>query len=174
MKIQYEKNIEDIVAFVQYQYKVDPPNWLLRFAVRWLLPIGVIIIVVLQNYQHFGWRQAPAIVLSVLYMFVLPHLLHALRPWSLRRRLRAAGDRVNLGHHSLEVTVYGLKVVNLNAESKIRWDGIHKVVAIKDYVFFYVGPMTSVIVPRETFSGGDWEEFLKYVSKCAGEEKWVA
>lgn len=164
LEIEYEFREKDLIHFNEKQLKAtDEVREGLRKH-RLILP-GIIVIVGLFNYFYFADK------VSALYVVLLGFAWALISPrvmlWDLRRKvLINYSDKEKLamfGQYKLTIEPKALLEKSPSGKHKMEWGELLRVERDDHYAYIYVDVGTALIIPKETVSKGNLDEFVTQV-----------
>lgn len=168
MKISYNIYKDDLVAFNIYfnhNSKVRKFNNYLTY---------LILLFTLSAYFYFDndsslpFKEkivliAPdlAIYIGIVTIFFILFLKFFSRA-TLKAMINKNANSNLLGDKTLEILEEGVVLVNENSELKVKWQGIEKIVEIKEYYFILLAELSSITIPKRCFK--DSEELKPFMA----------
>jgi hypothetical protein len=165
-EIQYELREKDLLAFNDHQLKsAEKLQKTLRRHQATIPGLMILIAMVVWFYYQDTLTAAWIGVAAVVWGLAAPFYIR----WSTRRkiaRLYTDEDKTRiLGDYTLRIEPKELVEQSKEGESRIRWDDILRIEAIKNYAFIFVSLDSALIIPRATVKQGDIVEFFKEAEK---------
>jgi hypothetical protein len=130
--------------------------------VRWLvvivLALATVVTVASALLGDFGsaLRLGPLVILVGGMTFWFEKWTGLIRAWQVRRMDPAVRHPIS---HALEES--GLRVIAKTAETRLSWDGLHKVRETPGFFMFYYGKRIAYYLPKRVVSGLDEVDALR-------------
>jgi hypothetical protein len=162
MQVQYQLNIDDIVAF-SLHYSRTSKN--ARRRIRRSQALGIIAaIAVALAWPRWGFevRILYPLGYALFLLFGFPFYYR----WSVERHTRklyAAGQNKGaLGNHIISLDSEGVLEISDVGESRTTWSGIEKVEENEAYIFLFTGSLQAHMIPKRAFlSESEATEFFR-------------
>lgn len=177
MKISFDTEKEDLVAFHAYHYDSDPK---VRRQVRRSIAIVVMLFLIAGAYLSYksGWNWIP------LAFFAVSGLLWALffPRYNRRRWLGVAEDATNdptnsnwFEHNTMEADDDRVRFISDTGEQTLRWDFFIREGETDNHFFLYVAKNQAVTIPKRNLSPSETDElrslFAKHIAVNISETK---
>lgn len=171
MKIRYENNLEDLVAFNRYHFDHSPSVWRTRILLFLVIPVCILLYVVVSALLMDGLLEVIAgwVVIAVLLAFVGPWGFRSLNDRQVRKLYGEGTNKGAFGERELELTEDDLIERTLYGEQRTRLRAIEKVVMDGGYAFIYLIAVMAHVIPRDAVLDGDYEAFVERVKRGAAE-----
>jgi hypothetical protein len=169
MNIEYELNIDDILAFHLYHHEHSPEiGRVWKLIRRMLLFISILeFLIAITLLVAFGKQQLP-LVIALGACAVLTFLLWSFHLFTFQKTLRLTvardygqGRNKLIGKHKLSITPDAVTDITDTGESTTRWNTIGYVSSTDQYLFMLVRFSSPYIVPRSAFD--DEAAFRQFV-----------
>ena len=158
MEIEYELNIDDLVAFNLYYYK-HSPQIRQRMKTRMILYLGIaLFMLALAIYSTIAksWSSAiigyvVSVVITGLYYFSTSNIESRVRKELVRRYGEGRNDVI--GKHTLSVTQDEIRDITEMAEQKTHWNVIEDIVETEQYLYIlFTGSAEAYVIPKKACS----------------------
>lgn len=156
MKITYDFDLNDWLAFNKYHYQKNRKNTSLK--IRWVVTILVLGYIVF-CYVTFGLFRISVFYFLSIYI-IIGFILDALKIEEritmnyLKKHLTSWSNASILWKHSLELKDDYIELVGPWTISKTFWDKIDKIAENDNYIFIYVTSVSSIAIPM--FKLSEW------------------
>ena len=165
-EIHYELREKDLLAFNDHQ--LTSAGTLKKTLSRHQATIpGMLMLMALFVWFYYqdsltaGWIA----VIATIWGFGAPFYLR----WSMRRkiaRMYSEEDKARIiGEYTLKLEPKALVEISRSGESRINWEDVLRIEAIKNYAFIFVSTDSALIIPRATVKQGNIVEFFKEVEQ---------
>jgi hypothetical protein len=159
MEVEYSLEIDDALAFVQYNWKYGPKElrlkrfgWIGAFLLGGMLYLAGLDITLNGNLSG----------LTILLLFLLGGtlLIQMLIPWfadrKVRRLFKRSEGKAEFQWRRLTLSSEGLHSVSEHADGIMKWPAIEKIVVTDEHLFLYTSPTAAIIVPKRAFEE-EWQ-----------------
>lgn len=162
MILRYNVSIDDIVAFNAYHCDQSPTIRRQRFIVAGTIDL----LVILPGIFYAKANNEPAILafaclFAVIFTVLYWALFHRCLARTANRLISEGSTQGIVGPHELEITNSDLIERTEVNESKHSWKGLHRIVDTSDYLFIYVTALMAHVVPKQSVTAGDVDDFLR-------------
>ena len=166
MKIRFDLELRDLVAFVCYHNNHTPSvRWTRLIAALIVLAPIVILPLVLLPPMYRPVALAALVLSSVVGAFRLPAAFDRGVERTVRKQYSGPRGANVFGMHELELTNSSLIKRTDYAESTTRLAALGPVKRTKDYTFVYAGPTTAFVLPRHAVRSGDYDQFTAAIAE---------
>ncbi|MGR8934638.1 MAG: YcxB family protein [Gammaproteobacteria bacterium] len=162
LEIEYEFREKDLIHFNEKQFQ-HSPEIQRNFRQNRLIVPGIIIIVGLFYWAYYGDKVSSlyVILLGLSWALISPLVLR----WDLRRQVLVNySDKEKLamfGTYKLTIEPKALVEKSPSGKHKMEWKDLLRVEQDEQYAYIYVDVGAALIIPRETVSKGNLDEFAK-------------
>lgn len=162
LEIEYEFREKDLIHYNEKQFD-NTPDVQKRFRQNRVIVPGVITIIGLFYWSFYGDKISAlyVILLGVAWAFISPLVLR----WDLRRQvLINYTDKEKLamfGQYKLTIEPKALVEKSPSGKHRMEWKDLLRVEQDEQYAYIYVDVGTALIIPRETVTKGNLDEFIK-------------
>jgi hypothetical protein len=166
LEIEYEFREKDLIHFNEKQLESSPDLQQNLRKNRLIIP-GIIIIIGMFNWFYYTDQVSAlyVILLGLIWAFISPRVLL----WDLRRQVLVNySDKEKLamfGLYKLTIEPKALAEKSPSGKHKMEWKELLRVEQDDRYVYIYVDVGAALIVPRETVTKGNLDEFAKQVNE---------
>lgn len=162
MIIRYNVSVEDIVAFNTYHCDLSPTVRRQRFIVAGTIDL---LLILAGAFYAKANNQPTILVFACLFAVIFTVLYWVLFRRCIARtttRLITEGSTLGIvGPHELEITdSFLIERTEVN-ESKHAWKGLQRIVHMPDHLIIYVTALTAYVIPKQSVTAGDVDEFLR-------------
>lgn len=165
MKIVYRVEMQDIVAF--NQYNLEDTGTLKSLRLKTIV-IGCVIIAVLGGWQYRVTESIDPIITGAIFAIIFS-------TWILKRDFRVSPKKIQkiyggdtnkgvLCQHQIELVDDGLIESTSLGEQKTTYSGIEKIDQTDTHGFIFIGTMNAHTIPRDGVIEGDFDEFMKVIT----------
>jgi len=166
MKIQFDLQLKDLVAFTRYHQGHTP-------SVRWLRVISALILLaplVILPLVLLPPLYRPAALVAIVVggiggAFRMPAAFDRGVERSVRKLYSGPKGANIFGLHELELTDTTLIKRTDYTESSTRLAALGPMKRTKDYSFVYAGPTTAFVIPRHGVRSGNYDQFTAAVAE---------
>jgi hypothetical protein len=164
LEIEYEFREKDLIHYNEKQFE-SSPDVQKRYRQNRLIVPGIIVIIGMFYWSYYGDKISSlyVILLGLGWALVSPSVLR----WDLRRQvLINYSDKEKLamfGQYKLTIEPKALLEKSPSGKNKMEWKELLRVEQDEKYLYIYVDVGTALIIPRETVSKGNLDEFAKQV-----------
>ena len=175
VKILYENNLEDLVAFSRYHFDHSPTLRRTKMVLLWVLPLCILLVFVFLALLEGSLGMAVAgVTLAGLFALVVPWHYRFSYERQVRKRYSEGSNKGMFCEHELEVTERDLIERTPFGEQRVRLQSIEKVITHDGYTFIFVSAMSGHVIPQDAVLDGDYEAFvyrMKHLNPSVGFEK---
>ena len=165
-ELEYVVREKDLILFNESQY-VDSPG--VKIALRRHQVMFPAMISLMALFMWFYYQTA-LVSIGIMGVAILWSLVS---PWTIRQGLRRQTRRLYseedkkkiLGVNRLCAERKVLIEASQDGETTIDWGSILRVVKTKKHAFIYTDVDAALIVPRDTVTKGDFDQFVQIVEK---------
>jgi hypothetical protein len=165
-KIEFEVRDKDLIKFTTYNYRQHPKVQKMFSRNQFLYPfiLGLVVIYMYALLGNTTYALPLALVTICWAIFIPMYLQYNLK--SQAEALYSEEEKLNLlGPHTFKAEDKHLHGVFPGNETRIRWKDIARAELQKGYLYLYLDTDRALIIPKETVSSGDFNEFLNAVEK---------
>lgn len=165
LEIEYEFREKDLIHFNEKQFE-NSPEVQKSFRQNRLIVPGIIVIIGVFYWSFYGDKISSlyVILLGLGWALISPMVLR----WDLRRQVLVNySDKEKLamfGPYKLTIEPKALLEKSPSGKHKMEWKDLLRVEQDEHYAYIYVDVGTALIIPRETISKGNLDEFAKQVN----------
>jgi hypothetical protein len=166
VKIHYDVNLDDIVAWNLYHFTHSramrrtrlfnvwgpPAVWVFLATAAAALIGGPAAIFVL---------QIPVLIVSAVWVAAMPAYMRRLLTRNVRKLMSEGANKGTLGPHEMELTETHLIVSSYYSETKSRLEVIERVARTDSHTFVYMSAVNANTIPRAALGERDYEEFVE-------------
>ena len=176
MDIEYEVNIDDLVAFNLYYYS-HSPQIKRQMKTRQVIYLGtallaLIFAIIFTITKPWSWHVI--VFLYAYFIFVLFAYIHVFKQSNMEKRIRKELDRRYgqgrndiIGKHQLSITPVEIKDTTEMGEQTTCWEAIEEVVNEVHHYFLVIrGSSSAYIIPKRAFTSESHAE--KFLEKAVG------
>lgn len=162
LEIEYEFREKDLIHYNEKQFESSPEVQRKLRQNKVIVP-GIIVIIGIFYWSYFGDKISSlyVILLGFAWALISPRVLI----WDLRRQvLLNYSDKEKLamfGPYKLTIEPKALIEKSPSGKHKMEWKDLLRVEQDEQYAYIYVDVGTALIIPRETVSKGNLDEFIK-------------
>jgi hypothetical protein len=159
MNVEYELNIDDVLAFHLYHRWHSPQlGWfwkLTRYSLLFVAAIEIIFAIVLiiafgEDMLPFSVALGILAILTFLYSILSPFMSRKTLRWALTRDYSQGRNKL-IGKHKLSITPDAVTDITDMGESMTRWNARGYVKSTDRYLFMLDRASSPYIVPKRTF-----------------------
>ncbi|QFY42461.1 YcxB family protein [Candidatus Methylospira mobilis] len=171
-EIEYEVREQDLVAFNEYQLNGSSAVKKILRMHRATVP-ALIVITALSIYFYYKDLASALYVggAGLIWAIAVPYYFR----WSWRKQIQgrftAEMKAVVCGATTLRITPEGLVELRGGVQSKLPWRELLRIELTPRYAFIFTDVDSAVIVPRETLTRGDLQQFVRsadaYIEKAS-------
>jgi hypothetical protein len=166
MKISFDLQLADLVAFVRYHDSHSPRvRWTRAIAAVVVLAPFVILPLVFLPTEYRPAALAAVAVGAFVSAFRMPAAFDRGVERNVRKLYSGPKGANTFGMHELELTDTSLIKRTDYIESTTRFAALGPVICAKNYTFVYVGPTTAFVIPRHTVRSGDFDQFTAAIAE---------
>lgn len=161
LEIEYEFREKDLIHYNEKQLD-NSPDVQKKFRQNRLIVPGIITIIGLFYWSYYGDKYSAlyVILLGVAWAFIVPLVLR----WDLRRQvLINYTDKEKLamfGPYKLTIEPKALVEKSPSGKNRMEWKELLRVEQDEQYAYIYVDVGTALIIPKETVTKGNLDEFI--------------
>jgi hypothetical protein len=162
LEIEYEFREKDLIHFNEKQFESSPDVQKNLRKNRLIIP-GIIIIIGMFNWFYYADKISAlyVILLGCAWALISPKVIR----WDLRRQVLVNyTDKEKLamfGQYKLTIDPKALLEKSPSGKHKMEWKDLLRVEQDEQYVYIFVDVAAALIIPRETVSKGNLDEFAK-------------
>jgi hypothetical protein len=166
MKISFDLQLPDLVAFVRYHDHHSPRvRWTRAIAAVILFAPIVILPLVLLPPMYRPVALATLVVTGVIGALRMPAAFDRGVERNVRKLYSGPKGANTFGMHELELTDTSLIKRTDYIESTTRFAALGPVKCSKNYTFVYAGPTTAFVIPRQAVRSGDFDQFTAAIAE---------
>jgi hypothetical protein len=160
MEIEYTLTPDDAIAFQRYHFKASLSSR--QFFLRrlfWGILASILVFIIFSGWKSV-WGVLAVLLFWLVYLLMIPLSIR----WSINafgKRMKKEGENKALwGKRRLTIDAQGLFEKSEVGETRLRWDGVERVVETADYIFIYVTTVSAHVIPKKSFQ--DKEQALEF------------
>lgn len=165
VKIHYETQMEDLLAFHQYHLAHSPTlrrrmAWQ-RWGVAVMIFLGVPIVAALRGEEpgFYSFAIPGAMLTASAYVLLYPRFVRR-RTRSMVSKLYSEGRSETVRWHEMELEEDGFITRSAGSEAKTTWAAIERIESQGNHTFIYLDAVTAHVIPHAKVSEGDLPKFL--------------
>jgi len=152
MQIQYQLDIDDLVAFSLHHSRVSKNlKRRLLLTQAWGVFCSLMIALIWP-----GWSTTVKVIFfgvsSAFWVIAYPRYYRWVIKRNTRRNYSEGHNRGIVGEHVIVIDPEGVKEVSEVGESTTVWSGIERVEENDNYLFLYTGPIQAHVIPKRGFA----------------------
>lgn len=156
MEIEYDFEMNDWVEFQKNHLQNSKQFKRTKLIVSLMLPLIFSILIIFDlikgEFNPVGWIIYS--MMSLLWVLYYPKRMMN-RTLDKARKMMEEGDNSGIvGHHKLILDDDGIMDIGPDCESKIKWNGIKKIVETEGYYFLYNTALSAIIIPKTKIEKG--------------------
>ncbi len=160
MKVVYNAQIEDVVAFQRHYTETSPGEGRRVAQVVWLVPTSMLPVLAVALLSSAWVTAAVAAGLALLWAALIPSALKGGVEDVIHERYKEGAYRGAVGRTELEILPGRLVARHPIGEQTVPLEHIHRVVCLPEYAFIYISPVSAHPIHRLSVSDGDLDAFL--------------
>lgn len=160
MEIEYYVGEHDLVAFSVYHTNRSPSLRRQQRVAQLIVGLVWLGIGTLQLLSREVFWAAVAFLIGILFIVLWPSLRKRSHRNSATKLYREDSNRSSLGKQRLRIEDDVLVEITEYQETWTKWAGIEKIESTDSYTFIYTGSVMGIVIPKESVTSGDYDEFV--------------
>ena len=164
LEIEYNFREDDLLHFNEQRLKTDEELQKSIRKNRIFMPAGMLMIGMFY-YVYYADMMTPAYIafLAVGWSLVSPYIMKMDMRRQILEKYTEAEKEAMFGEYKLRIEQDYLAEKSPSGKHQMPWEDLVRVEYVKDYVHIFIDLDTALIIPVETISKGDLEEFAEKV-----------